>query len=133
MTQAQIDMVFESEILRVTGGDASRIAWHNAKFDPPADGLWYSYSIIPAKVRVPDLAERARIFAGILQINVCAPAGVGITEARIRAGEVAKDLAPELAAGDVTLYTTPATVYAGIPDAAHYIIPVSADYRADYF
>lgn len=132
MTQFDIDQIFETEVLRVTGGDATRIAYQNTQFDPPADGIWYSFSVVPTPVQTPDLAEAAQIFRGIFQVNVVTQAGTGTDNAKRAAKAIAEGLARELVGAGFTVYNGAPTVYTGITDATSYVVPVSVNYRADF-
>lgn len=129
MSQYQIDQLFETEVLRVTGGDSSRISYPNTKFDPPADGVWFTFSIMPTPVQSPDLAQASSIYRGVFQINVIAPADTGEAAAKTTARDIADMLAADLSG---VVYLGPITVYSGVTNDATYAVPVSANYRADF-
>lgn len=53
------------------------VAWENVPFTPPSDGLYLAVHDMPATPRTVDLGLRCRIYSGVYQINVVAPAGTG--------------------------------------------------------
>lgn len=93
-----------------------------------------------------DLEGQLRTYQGILQLNIIAPAGSGVTQARGLAKSVA-DAFPEglaLVDGDLTVYINgppqvrqpiqdrPTSASNGSSGSITYTIPVSMQYRADY-
>lgn len=74
------------------------VAWENVPFTPPSDGLYLAVHDMPATPRTVDLGLRCRIYSGVYQINVVAPAGTGRTDVVALADRVA-----ELFTGDDVL------------------------------
>lgn len=116
--------------------DAERIpvAWENVPFTPPSDGLYLAVHDMPATPRTVDLGLRCRIYSGVYQINVVAPAGTGRTDVVALADRVA-ELFPEgleIAGKDFTCWISSAPgIFRGVPTPVSYTVPVSLNYRAD--
>ncbi|MBN6597061.1 DUF4128 domain-containing protein [Citrobacter sp. RHB21-C05] len=110
------------------------VAWENIEFTPPTDGLYLAVHDMPATPRTLDLGLNCRVYSGVYQINVVAPAGTGRSDAVALAHQIAA-LFPEgqeIQGGDFTCWitSTPA-IFRGIPTVVSYSIPVSLNYRAD--
>lgn len=114
---------------------------------PPPDNVPYGrVYILPAQTVGQDLEGQLRTYQGILQLNIIAPAGSGVTQARRLATSVA-DAFPEglpLVDGDLTVYINgppqvrppiqdrPTSASNGSSGSITYTTPVSMQYRADY-
>uniref|UniRef100_UPI00123AC7DC phage tail terminator-like protein n=2 Tax=Enterobacteriaceae TaxID=543 RepID=UPI00123AC7DC len=75
-------------------------------FTPPDDAPYGRVYVLPAQTVGQDLEGQLRTYQGILQLNIIAPAGSGVTLARGLAKSVA-DAFPEglsLVDGDLTVY-----------------------------
>ncbi|EMN5247158.1 DUF4128 domain-containing protein [Enterobacter roggenkampii] len=110
------------------------VAWENVPFTPPSDGLYLAVHDMPATPRTLDLGLRCRIYSGVYQINVVAPAGTGRTDVVALADRVA-ELFPEGQEIEGRGFTcwidqTPG-VFRGITTSVSYTVPVSLNYRAD--
>ncbi|HCQ07981.1 MAG TPA: hypothetical protein DIU03_01935, partial [Leclercia adecarboxylata] len=82
------------------------VAWPNIAFTPPDNAPYGRVYVLPAQTVGQDLEGQLRTYQGILQLNIIAPAGSGVTLARGLAKSVA-DAFPEglpLVAGDLTVY-----------------------------
>ncbi|ELN2578803.1 hypothetical protein SP99_02413 [Enterobacter sp. BIDMC92] len=110
------------------------VAWENVPFTPPSDGLYLAVHDMPATPRTLDLGLHCRIYSGVYQINVVAPAGTGRTSVVALASRVA-ELFPEgqeIAGKDFTCWISSAPgIFRGVPTPLSYTIPVSLNYRAD--
>ena len=115
-------------------GEGVRVAWDNIQFDPPGDGLYLISHDMPAQPYSIDMAGGCRVYPGVYQVTVVAPAGGGKSQARMLARRVA-GLFPENQEipgdGFTAWVTSPPAIYPGIPDGVSYAIPVSINYRAD--
>ncbi|HFK5631866.1 DUF4128 domain-containing protein [Enterobacter roggenkampii] len=110
------------------------VAWENVPFTPPSDGLYLAVHDMPAKPRTLDLGLRCRIYSGVYQINVVAPAGTGRTDVVALADRVA-ELFPEGQEIEGRGFTcwidqTPG-VFRCITTSVSYTVPVNLNYRAD--
>ncbi|WP_024559326.1 phage tail terminator-like protein [Franconibacter pulveris 1160] len=110
------------------------VAWDNIQFEPPTDALYLISHDMPARPYSIDLAGECRVYPGVYQVSVVAPAGSGKTQARALALRVAA-LFPENEEipgdGFSAWVTSPPAIYPGVPDGVSFTIPVSINYRAD--
>ncbi|WP_318387711.1 phage tail terminator-like protein [Enterobacter sp.] len=115
-------------------GEGVPVAWDNIQFDPPADVLYLVSHDLPARPYSIDLAGDCRVYPGVYQVNVVAPAGGGKSQARAMARRIAA-LFPENQEipgdGFTAWVTAPPAIYPGIPDGVSYTVPVSISYRAE--
>lgn len=122
------------------------VAWPNIAFTPPDNAPYGRVYVLPAQTVGQDLEGQLRTYQGILQLNIIAPAGGGVTLARGLAKSVA-DAFPEgipLVDGDLTVYINgppqvrqpiqdrPTSASNGSTGSITYTTPVSMQYRADY-
>lgn len=111
------------------------VAWPNIAFTPPDNAPYGRVYVLPAQTVGQDLEGQMRTYQGILQLNIIAPAGSGVTLARGLAKSVA-DAFPEglpLVDGDLTVYINgPPQVRQPIQSDIDITHPVSMQYRADY-
>ncbi|MBW4192226.1 DUF4128 domain-containing protein [Enterobacter bugandensis] len=110
------------------------VAWENVPFTPPVNEMYLAVHDMPATPRTVDLGLRCRIYSGVYQINVVAPAGSGRTSVVALADRVA-ELFPEGQEIEGRGFTcwidqTPG-VFRGITTSVSYTVPVSLNYRAD--
>ena len=121
-------------------------AWPNIAFTPPDDAPYGRVYVLPAQTVGQDLEGQLRTYQGILQLNIIAPAGSGVTLARGLTKSVA-DAFPEglpLVDGNLTVYINgppqvrqpiqdrPTSAPNGSSGSITYTIPVSMQYRSDY-
>ncbi|WP_244911176.1 phage tail terminator-like protein [Enterobacter kobei] len=138
--------LLESRVAIIAESLGLPIAWPNIAFTPPDDAPYGRVYVLPAQTVGQDLEGQLRTYQGILQLNIIAPAGSGVTLARGLTKSVA-DAFPEglpLVDGDLTVYINgPPQVRQPIQDRATsspngttgsitYTTPVSMQYRADY-
>lgn len=111
------------------------IAWQNKSFDPPASTYLRAF-IIPAKTESDDLEGDHRKFTGLFQVSIVGPRDTGPGAAEAIAEEIAV-LFPNALSLTIAspafelLMISPMSVAKGIDDADRYVVPVSANYRAD--
>ena len=142
----RIAELLESRVAIIAESLGLPIAWPNIAFTPPDDAPYGRVYVLPAQTVGQDLEGQLRTYQGILQLNIIAPAGSGVTLARGLTKSVA-DAFPEglpLVDGNLTVYINgPPQVrqpIQGRPTSAPnwssgsitYTIPVSMQYRADY-
>lgn len=123
-----------------------QVAWENIAFTPPQDKPYLRLFVLPAATQSIDLEAQLQTYRGILQVNVVAMAGGGVSEPRQLANQIADQLPEgmELKDGDLSVYiSSPPTIHPGMQDRASsgptggsgsisYTIPISISYRADY-
>lgn len=142
----RIAELLESRVAIIAESLGLPIAWPNIAFTPPDDAPYGRVYVLPAQTVGQDLEGQLRTYQGILQLNIIAPAGSGVTLARGLTKSVA-DAFPEglpLVDGNLTVYINgPPQVRQPIQDrptsapnwssgSITYTIPVSMQYRADY-
>ncbi|MFX0566832.1 phage tail terminator-like protein [Kosakonia cowanii] len=129
-----ITTALESMLGLWADSEGVRVAWDNIQFDPPGDGLYLISHDMPAQPYSIDMAGGCRVYPGVYQVTVVAPAGGGKSQARVLAQRVA-GLFPENqdipGDGFTAWVTSPPSIYPGIADGVSYSIPVSINYRAD--
>lgn len=142
----RIAELLESRVAIIAESLGLPIAWPNIAFTPPDDAPYGRVYVLLAQTVGQDLEGQLRTYQGILQLNIIAPAGSGVTLARGLAKSVA-DAFPEglpLVDGDLTVYINgppqvrqpiqdrPASSPNGTTGSITYTTPVSMQYRADY-
>ncbi|WP_368300934.1 phage tail terminator-like protein [Kluyvera sichuanensis] len=141
----RIAELLESRIAVICSSLGLPVAWPNIAFDPP-DAPYARVYVLPAQTVGQDLEGQLRTYQGILQVNIIAPAGSGVNQARGLALSIA-DAFPEglpLVGGDLTVYINgppqirspiqdrPTSAPNGSSGSITYTIPISMQYRADY-
>ncbi|ECW2962979.1 hypothetical protein F3X75_13785 [Salmonella enterica subsp. enterica] len=142
----RIAELLESRVAIIAESLGLPIAWPNIAFTPPDDAPYGRVYVLPAQTVGQDLEGQLRTYQGILQLNIIAPAGSGVTLARGLTKSVA-DAFPEglpLVYGDLTVYINgppqvrqpiqdrPTSSPNGTTGSITYTTPVSMQYRADY-
>ncbi len=138
--------LLESHVAAICSSLGLPVAWPNIAFTPPDNVPYGRVYILPAQTVGQDLEGQLRTYQGILQFNIIAPAGSGVTQARGMATSVA-DAFPDglpLVDGDLTVYINgppqvrppiqdrPTSAPNGSSGSITYTTPVSMQYRADY-
>ena len=142
----RIAELLESRVAIIAESLGLTIAWPNIAFTPPDDAPYGRVYVLPAQTVGQDLEGQLCTYQGILQLNIIAPAGSGVTLARGLTKSVA-DAFPEglpLVDGDLTVYINgppqvrqpiqdrPTSSPNGSTGSITYTTPVSMQYRADY-
>lgn len=142
----RIAELLESRVAIIAESLGLPISWPNIAFTPPDDAPYGRVYVLPAQTVGQDLEGQLRTYQGILQLNIIAPAGSGVTLARGLTKSVA-DAFPEglpLVDGNLTVYINgppqvrqpiqdrPTSAPNGSSGSITYTIPVSMQYRADY-
>lgn len=133
MSQQAITQLLEARLGNWAETQGLQVAFDNIGFTPP-DGIYLESHVMPATTTAIDLSRKAKVFRGVYQINVIAPAGTG----KSAGGSIAEqliDLFPEnqeMSDGELTCFINSApSAFAGISTDTSYTIPVSMSYRAD--
>lgn len=131
----RIAELLESRVAIICSSLGLPVAWPNLPFTPPDSSPYGRVYVLPAQTFGQDLEGQLRTYQGILQLNIIAPAGSGVTQARGLAKSLS-DAFPEglpLVNGDLTVYINgPPQVRQPIQDDVNQTTPISMQYRADY-
>lgn len=131
----RIAELLESRVAIIAESLGLPIAWPNIAFTPPDDAPYGRVYVLPAQTVGQYLEGQLRTYQGILQLNIIAPAGSGVTQARGLAKSIA-DAFPEglpLVNGDLTVYINgPPQIRQPIQGSIDITHPISMQYRADY-
>jgi len=133
VSQQAITQLLEARLGNWAETQGLQVAFDNIGFTPP-DDIYLESHVMPATTTAIDLSRKAKVFRGVYQINVIAPAGTG----KSAGGSIAEqliDLFPEnqeMSDGELTCFINSApSAFAGISTDTSYTIPVSMSYRAD--
>lgn len=135
MSDAVIAEAFETTLKAWADAQipAIPVAWENVTFVPPASGGRYMHAfLLPNKTRSLFLDGTGRTRVGIFQINLSMPIGTGAGAARAIAAALDVAFADSITASGQRIYLlSPMSAAAPIPDPHRFLVPVSAEYRAD--
>lgn len=133
MTTQRITQLFETQLAAIVKTLKINIAMENIEFKP-GKNIYLRSHILPAATDVLDLAGTMKVYKGIFQVDIVAPAGTGKTKAGDIADSIIKAFPNnlELSEGAFTVWVDgePNRMRA-LSDSTRYLIPVSIDYRAD--
>ncbi|TBL40750.1 hypothetical protein EYZ01_05305 [Hafnia alvei] len=133
MTTQRITQLFETKLAVVASALNLKIAMENIVFEPDKN-IYLRSHILPASTDVIDLAGTMKVYKGVFQVDIVAPAGTGKT----KAGNIADSIIEafpnnlELSEREFTVWIDgePNRMRA-LSDSTRYLIPVSIDYRAN--
>lgn len=133
MTTQRITQLFETKLAVVASALNLKIAMENIVFEPDKN-IYLRSHILPASTDVIDLAGTMKVYKGVFQVDIVAPAGTGKT----KAGNIA-DIIIEAFPNNLELSEREFTVWIdgepnrmrALSDSTRYLIPVSIDYRAN--
>lgn len=74
--------LLESRVAVICSSLGLQVAWPNIAFTPPDNAPYGRVYVLPAQTVGQDLEGQLRTYQGILQLNIIAPAGSGVTQAR---------------------------------------------------
>jgi hypothetical protein len=133
MSQQAITQLLETRLSEWAEAQGLQVAFDNIGFSPP-DGIYLQSHVMPATTTAIDLSRQAKVFRGVYQINVIAPAGTGKSAGGLIAEQLIQ-LFPEnqeMSDGVLTCFINSVpSAFAGISSDTSYTIPVSMSYRAD--
>lgn len=138
MTMPRIRQLLETRLntWAAARNPALPIAWQNKSFTPPSSGSYLRAFILPAPTESHDLKGDHRKYSGVFQVSVVAPRDTGPGAAEAIAEEIAAlfpmslRMAIASPAFDLIL-ASPMQIARGIDEPDRYVVPVSAQYRAD--
>lgn len=136
MSHAIIASIYEARLIAWSKGRAEpiKVVFENTPYDP-ADGETYLRAFtLPGDTASNTLGGDHRLFTGVFQASIIAPAGTGKAKTNPIAAELT-DLFPLYARdtkGSVTVVTmSPVDPGPGITGDSTYTVPVSFLYQAD--
>ncbi|MCS3602741.1 hypothetical protein M2371_001950 [Buttiauxella sp. BIGb0471] len=138
--------MLEQRIALFANTQGVQVAWENIPFTPPQDKPYLRVFVLPAATQSIDFEASAKTYRGVMQVNVIAMAGNGVTDSRRIANGISDEFpdGERLQDGDLSVYINgQPTIHSGIQDRASsgptggsgsisYTIPISISYRADY-
>ena len=133
MSHAKIRAGFEGALK--TWADAQvpaiPIAWPNTVFDPPT-GRFIRANLIPADTKKLFFDGTGRTWKGIFQVTFYMPLGTGAGTVESLAASLDAAFADSFTYSGVRIYLlSPLSLAADLPNPERYVVPVSAEYRAD--
>ncbi|QJI38215.1 phage tail terminator-like protein [Pseudomonas sp. ADAK13] len=136
MSHAIIASIYEAKLIawNATRSEKLKIVFENTTYTPAAGETYLQAFTIPGDTASNTLGGDHRLFTGVFQVSVIAPAGTGKTQTNPVVGELTT-LFPLYARdtkGSVTVVTmSPVDPGPGITGDSTYTVPVSFLYRAD--
>jgi hypothetical protein len=107
------------------------VAWPNVAFTPPV-GRYIEAKLIPATTRKLTLDGLGRTYRGIFQVNFRMPVGIGAGTVEALAASLEAAFADSFTHSGMRIYLlSPFSAAEGIPVGDRYVVPASAEYRAD--
>lgn len=136
MSHAIIASIYEAKLIawNAARSDKLKIVFENTAYSPAEGETYLRAFTIPADTASNTLGGDHRLFTGVFQVSIIAPAGTGKTKTNPITIELV-DLFPLYARdtkGAVTVLTmSPVDPGPGITGDSTYTVPVSFLYRAD--
>ena len=136
MSHAIIASIYEAKLIAWNAGRAEKlkIVFENTAYTPGEGETYLRAFTIPGDTASNTLGGDHRLFTGVFQVSIIAPAGTGKTKTNPITTELV-DLFPLYARdtkGAVTVVTmSPVDPGPGITGDSTYTVPVSFLYRAD--
>ncbi|WP_226456106.1 phage tail terminator-like protein [Pseudomonas sp. AF03-9] len=136
MSHAIIASIYEAKLIAWNAArtEKLKIVFENTAYTPAADETYLRAFTIPGDTASNTLGGDHRLYTGVFQVSIIAPAGTGKTKTSPITTELV-DLFPLYARdtkGAVTVVTmSPVDPGPGIAGDSTYTVPVSFLYRAD--
>lgn len=136
MSHAVIASIYEAKLISWNSGRPQplKIAFENEAYKPRVDETYLRAFTLPAGTASNTLGGDHKVFMGVFQISVIAPAGTGkmVVNPVIAGLEALFPLYARDTKGSLTVVImTPAEPGPGITGDTTYTVPVSFQYRAD--
>jgi hypothetical protein len=135
MSDALIAQAFETTLKAWADAQtpAIPVAWENVAFEPPSSGGRYMHAfMLPNRTRSLFLDGSGRTRVGIFQINLSMPIGTGAGAARTLAAALDTAFSVTITAGGLRIYLlSPMSAAPPLPNSHRFVVPISAEYRAD--
>ncbi|WP_421526308.1 phage tail terminator-like protein [Pseudomonas yamanorum] len=136
MSHAIIASIYEAKLIawNAARSEKLKIIFENTAYTPAAGETYLRAFTIPGDTASNTLGGDHRLFTGVFQVSIIAPAGTGKTKTNPIAAELT-DLFPlyvrDTKNGFVVTPMTPVDQGLGITGDSTYTVPVSFSYRAD--
>ncbi|SFX17694.1 Bacteriophage related protein of unknown function [Pseudomonas sp. NFACC49-2] len=136
MSHAIIASIYEAKLIAWNNARPQKlkIVFENMAYTPAAGETYLRAFTIPGDTASNTLAGDHRLFTGIFQISIIAPAGTGKSKTNPIVDELASVFPPYVrhTKGDfVVIVMSPVDQGPGINGDTSYTVPVSFSYRAD--
>ncbi|MBJ2179608.1 DUF4128 domain-containing protein [Pseudomonas veronii] len=136
MTHAIIASIYEAKLIawNAARSEKLKIVFENTAYTPAAGETYLRAFTIPGDTASNTLGGDHRLFTGVFQVSIIAPAGTGKTKTNPIAAELT-DLFPlyvrDTKNGFVVTPITPVDQGPGITGDSTYTVPLSFSYRSD--
>ncbi|NWB20080.1 DUF4128 domain-containing protein [Pseudomonas sp. D4002] len=136
MSHAIIASIYEAKLIawNAARSEKLKIVFENTAYTPAAGETYLRAFTIPGDTASNTLGGDHRLFTGVFQVSIIAPAGTGKTKTNPIAAELT-DLFPlyvrDTKNGFVVTPMTPVDQGPGITGDSTYTIPLSFSYRSD--
>lgn len=136
MSHAIIASIYEAKLIdwNAVRSEKLKIVFENIAYTPAAGETYLRAFTIPGDTASNTLGGDHRLFTGVFQVSIIAPAGTGKTKTNSIAAELT-DLFPLYARdtknGFVVTPMTPVDTGPGIIGDSTYTVPLSFSYRSD--
>lgn len=136
MTHAIIASIYEAKLIawNAARSEKLKIVFENTAYTPAAGETYLRAFTIPGYTASNTLGGDHRLFTGVFQVSIIAPAGTGKTKTNPIAAELT-DLFPlyvrDTKNGFVVTPITPVDQGPGITGDSTYTVPLSFSYRSD--
>ena len=136
MSHAIIASIYEAKLIAWNAARAQKlkIVFENMAYTPAAGETYLRAFTIPGDTASNTLGGDHRLYTGVFQISIIAPAGTGKTETNPLVSELTSlfPLYARSTKDEVTVITmSPVDPGPGITDDSVYTVPVSFSYRAE--
>ncbi|MPQ85504.1 hypothetical protein F0170_16800 [Pseudomonas sp. MAFF 730085] len=136
MSHAIIASIYEAKLIawNAARSENLKIVFENTAYTPAADETYLRVFTIPGDTASNTLGGDHRLFTGVFQVSIIAPAGTGKTKTNPIVAELT-DLFPlyvrDTKNGFVVTPMTPVDQGPGITGDSTYTVPLSFSYRSD--
>ncbi|NNB67675.1 phage tail terminator-like protein [Pseudomonas fluorescens] len=136
MSHAIIASIYEAKLIawNAARSEKIKIVFENTAYTPVAGEIYLRAFTIPGDTASNTLGGDHRLFNGVFQVSIIAPAGSGKTKTNPIAAELTA-LFPlyvrDIKNGFVVTPMTPVDVGPGITGDSTYTVPLSFSYRSD--
>lgn len=132
MSQQIVRRALEKKLNAWAAARSLSVAWENVDFTPPA-GAYIRANLLPAQTLSETLDRTHRRYAGVFQVTLMMPRGVGPSAAESLVAALVTEFTPAITIVESTVRVyimNPASPAPAIQDADRYVVPVSIDYEA---
>lgn len=136
MSHAIIASIYEAKLIawNAARSEKLKIVFENTAYTPAAGETYLRAFTIPGDTVSNTLGGDHRLFTGVFQVSIIAPANTGKTKTNPLVAELAVLFplyARDTKAGLTVVTMSPVDPGPGIPDPPTFTVPVSFEYRAD--